>query len=214
MRRRATWMLAGALGLAGCQEYPVTQYRLQIDAFPPESSLLGGVVDAKDFVFSESGGTGSESIEPLFWSAGDVGRHYTVWVEGADGEPVPMNRFVIVDPPDRVREYNAVTGDPSPQVRDYETTEFRGWVNTICFNGPCGGVDLTASELVDGPAVVTITREEDGSAETTPSDDVYVRGPVQPYARGTIRGTLGDPFGNPVPVVEITMLPQVDNTHF
>lgn len=205
-------VLAFGVLCAGCEDFPVTQMRLQIDAFPPEDSLLGGVVDARDFVFSGEG-EGSASIEPLTWSAGTPGRHYALWIQEAGVEPELAARFVIVEPPLPVKEYSSVTGGVSPQVRDYETTAFRGWVNTSCFNGPCGGVDLTTAALFDGAVEAMITREDDGaSVETAPSDDVYVRGAVQPYARGTLRGTMSDPAGNPVPVVEISLLPQIDGS--
>lgn len=205
-------LFMGVIGASGCN-YEVTQFRLQLDVFPPEEALLGEVVDAVDLVFSDSG-EGSDSIDTLVWSSGTPGQHYSVWVEDAHGDVFLADRWVIVLPPPEVLEYAFVTVENSPQVRDYDTKEFSGWVNTTCFSGPCGGVEFSVSELFDGPRAVTITREQDGSPENEPSDDVFVRGSVQPYARGTIRGTLTDPFGNATPVAEVTLLPQVDNTQF
>ena len=191
MIARALCLLALAALLGACGEDPKADIQMQIESSPPTDPqdptthpLMRGIVEGYD---------------------GTIPGHYDFWARLANDEVVRANRFVIVpasayDAPRHLAPLGA------PQVRDYDTNDFLGYVNSNCSLGPCGGIRFLTDHDLGDAVQVFITREPEGDDDEVPADDVLLRGPVQPYARDSLRGSLGNPAGALLPRGEVTIL--------
>jgi len=173
--------------LVGCSDPDVAEVRLEIQASAPNDLLLG-----------EIAGYG-----------GTPGRHYDLWGHLGDGQMVRIVRFAIVPTTEEEAFYHQ-TNAGTPQLRDWDTGDFIGYVDTSCSLGPCGGSRIITPNDLSTVVEALVTREDDGADDAQPSSDELLRGPIQPYSRGTLRGTLVDPGGAQVPRCDMLVIPVVD----
>jgi hypothetical protein len=194
MRSRLAPLLLCSVPLVSvaCVNYDITQFKMAFDAAPPSSVLLGGV---------EIEGIGM---------VGTPGRHYAFWIVDRDGNNTLVKRLIVAEAPQAIKDLHDVIGDDAAMVRSLDDSAFLGYVGTQCFNGPCGGIEMSTEEFLGDAVRAVVSREDDSVLEQEPSDDVLVRGPLQPWARGTLRGTLLGPDGQQVPRIELTVIPEYD----
>lgn len=191
---RSLLLLLGALPLqalaVGCSDIEAADIRLKIDTPAPNDLLLG-------------------SLPGYPGEPGREGRHYVVWAGLGDGSTVRAAAFVIIPTSaEDAPKYQVPEG--AAQLRNLDTGDFVGLVSTSCFLGPCGGARIVSPTDLSSIVSAVISREDDDAEGDAPSDDVILRGPILPYARGTLRGSLVDPSGAATPRAEMTVIPADD----
>jgi len=192
----ALLLLGGCLG--GCEGNGVAGVLMQVSATDVPATFLGG--------------TNVPVLGGTEGFAGVPGRHYEAWAIEGDGKLTRFIRFVIVPANEELKARDGLVPDAENigVGRDWEDGTFFGYVNTQCIIGPCGGFRILSPELLGAATEVIITRQDDDIESTAPSDDVFMRGPVQPWARGSLRGSLVGPDLAPVPNIEISIDPWKD----